>query len=254
MNKFYQFIIRLRSAFIFSSQKRKNFRNKHLNPNLINGLGNKIIIIKDGQEFDYSYRKIDNLNIFIQGNNNLIKIEYPCNIFNSRIHIRGNNNTVNIKKCHPTGFRNASFEMGSIADNRKIIIDEGFSCGGVEIVNNISGNSVEIGKDCMFSDEIHLRADDGHVIYNDANAIANNSTYLKIGNHVWVSRRSYIGKNVEIADNCIIGFGAIVTKSQKEKNSIIAGNPAKIIKRNISWVRYNHNEIITKKEELCNHE
>ena len=46
-----------------------------------------------------------------------------------------------------------------------------------------------------------------------------------------------ICKNVRIADNSIIGAHAVVTKSFSEKNSVIAGNPAKIVKQGVEWHR-----------------
>jgi len=52
-----------------------------------------------------------------------------------------------------------------------------------------------------------------------------------IGNDVWIGANAIILPAVSIADGCVIGAGAVVTKSFGEKNSIIAGNPAKILKK-----------------------
>lgn len=49
-----------------------------------------------------------------------------------------------------------------------------------------------------------------------------------IGNNCFIGYGSIILPNVKIGDNCIIGAGTVVTKSIPE-NSIVAGNPAKII-------------------------
>lgn len=53
-----------------------------------------------------------------------------------------------------------------------------------------------------------------------------------IGNNVWIGTNAIILPEVNIADGCIVGAGSVVTKSFMKKNSIIAGNPAKIIKEN----------------------
>lgn len=53
---------------------------------------------------------------------------------------------------------------------------------------------------------------------------------IKIGNNVWLGANVVILPEVEIADGCIIGAGAVVTKSFLEKNKIIVGNPARVIK------------------------
>ncbi len=60
---------------------------------------------------------------------------------------------------------------------------------------------------------------------------------IEIGRHVWIGRDVKVGKNVRIADNSIVGWGSIVTRRFDEPNVIIAGNPAKVIKRGINWDR-----------------
>jgi len=52
-----------------------------------------------------------------------------------------------------------------------------------------------------------------------------------IGDNVWIGANAVILPEVTIANGCIIGAGAVVTKSCKEENCIIAGNPAKKIRK-----------------------
>ena len=59
-----------------------------------------------------------------------------------------------------------------------------------------------------------------------------------IGKHVWIGKDVKICKNTKIADNCVIGWNSVVTSSISNKhnaNSVIAGNPAKVVKENILW-------------------
>ena len=51
---------------------------------------------------------------------------------------------------------------------------------------------------------------------------------IYIGDFVWIGANAVILPNVKIGNYCIVGAGAIVTKSFPDY-SIIAGNPAKII-------------------------
>lgn len=52
---------------------------------------------------------------------------------------------------------------------------------------------------------------------------------ILIGNNVWIGANATILKGVQIGDGCIVAAGAVVTKGDYPANSILAGNPAKII-------------------------
>ena len=54
----------------------------------------------------------------------------------------------------------------------------------------------------------------------------------RIGQNCFIGGRSMILPGIEIGDNCVIGAGAVVTKSVPPR-SIVAGNPAKIIRSDI---------------------
>lgn len=53
---------------------------------------------------------------------------------------------------------------------------------------------------------------------------------VTIGNNVWIGGSSTILPGVSIGNNVVIGAGSVVTKDFPD-NVVIAGNPAKIIKR-----------------------
>lgn len=52
-----------------------------------------------------------------------------------------------------------------------------------------------------------------------------------IGEKCWIGMNSMILPGVHLGNNTIVGAGSIVTKSFEEGNCVIAGNPAKIIKK-----------------------
>ena len=53
---------------------------------------------------------------------------------------------------------------------------------------------------------------------------------IKIGDQAWICSESFIGPNVNIGNGAIVGAGSVVTKNIKPMQ-IVAGNPAKLIRR-----------------------
>lgn len=53
---------------------------------------------------------------------------------------------------------------------------------------------------------------------------------VKIGRNCWLGAKCTILSGVELGDNTVVGANSVVTKSFTQKNIVIAGVPAKIIK------------------------
>ena len=59
----------------------------------------------------------------------------------------------------------------------------------------------------------------------------------RIGTHCFIGCGSIIMPNITIGDHCIVAAGSVVTKDVPS-NSIVAGNPAKVIKSDIMTIEY----------------
>jgi acetyltransferase-like isoleucine patch superfamily enzyme len=59
----------------------------------------------------------------------------------------------------------------------------------------------------------------------------------RIGENCFIGGRSLILPGVEIGDNCVVGAGSVVTKSVPPR-SLVAGNPARILRENIEVGAY----------------
>lgn len=177
------------------------------------------------------------LTIYIYGDNNIIDIEFPIRFQNVLI---GMEEAHNIFKIRKTSY--------SIRDAR-IFIEEGGTVligenselknRGLHIVVNngykkkpklIIGDNVHIAKDAI------IRASDGHTLVDVVTGKAlNEPEDIIIGDNVWITSRCTILKGSCIPSNSIVGACSLVNKKFTEENVIIAGLPAKIIKRNIKW-------------------
>jgi acetyltransferase-like isoleucine patch superfamily enzyme len=56
--------------------------------------------------------------------------------------------------------------------------------------------------------------------------------HTRIGRNCFIGGRSLILPGVEIGDECVVGAGSVVTKSVPPR-SVVAGNPAKVIRSDI---------------------
>ena len=203
---------------------------------------------------------INNSNITVLGSNNTIcfkfgryeDIEKLLTNKGFNILIVGDNNRMNIGRVnvgyHPAwgitglniiigGFADDWSEPGinRTADNCLVEMGDNIMVCGAMIYLQESDSVVRIGDNSMISWGVDIWCTDVHTITDMEGNAQNFGKSIEIGRHVWVGKDSKIGKNVRIVDNSIIGWGSIVTRSVEESNVVIAGNPAKVVKRNINW-------------------
>lgn len=98
------------------------------------------------------------------------------------------------------------------------------------ILDKIHPQGITIGENSLIArgavilshDHVYRSENNGPKLYNTV-----------IGRNVFIGINTIILPGVEIGDNVVIGSGSVVTKDIKG-NSIAVGNPARIIKDNIS--------------------
>ena len=75
---------------------------------------------------------------------------------------------------------------------------------------------------------------DSHRIYDNGSQI-NADKEIVFGDKIWIGGRSTVLKGAVIPDGCVIGATSCVTGNKFEPYTIIAGTPAKSIKKISSW-------------------
>lgn len=88
---------------------------------------------------------------------------------------------------------------------------------------------IEIGDDVTISTEVQFITHDNSICKLDAN-YTDTFGRIKIGSNTFIGARAILLPGVRVGTNVIIGAGSVVTKSIPD-NVIVAGNPARIIKK-----------------------
>ena len=233
----------------------------------IDGQSNEFTLISPHDKIDCissrnaKFNKIINqANSTIIGNNNRISMCFDseasaeelllCDGF--LLIVKGDNNVVNIgtiilRYSTILGMTGLKLIIGQlpglgagvsrVANNCRVDIGNRVVINGVTLYLQEDDSHVSIGDDSQLSWGIDLWCTDAHTIMNLEGEPINFAESIEIGKHVWIGKDTKIGKNVKILDNSIVGWGSVVTKEFNESNVIIAGIPAKIVKRGINWDR-----------------
>ena len=175
---------------------------------LIQKIRNKVRIDKSTQLNLAKDIKLVGCQIIIRGLNNRLGIEEGVKIYRSNIEIMGNNCSIKIGK------------NSMIGDNCYLMTKE-------------EGINIIIGESCGLSRNIKIMTSDGHPIYQNTLRV-NHAQNIVLDNNIWVADNVTILKGVEIGSKTVIGINSVVTKSVPS-NTVVAGNPARVIKKNITW-------------------
>lgn len=184
---------------------------------------------------DYNYNSfLKKVEFCIKGNNNKIIIMDNCWLKNVKFIIKGNDNEIIIKSA-------VRFNRGGniwVEDDKCYLeIGENTTFEDTHLAITENNSKMIIGKNCMFAYDIDIRTGDSHSIVDINNNRINRASNIIINDNVWVAAHSIVLKGINIPKDCVIATGSVVTKSFVQENSIIAGNPAKVVKKDIGWIR-----------------
>ena len=177
--------------------------------------------------------------ITIYGTGNYVEIKDGYDIVNLKILVRGNNNSIIIGEDFVVNYNTnaGAVNISAKDDNNSIVIGEYAHIRGEAELVCMEGTKLTIGDNFGMSSETIIRTGDGHRIFDkDTGVRTNNALDIVIGNDCWIARRGIVLKGVVLKDYTILGTGALVTKKYDESNIILGGNPARVIKRNITWL------------------
>jgi len=142
----------------------------------------------------------------------------------SLLNVRGRLNFNGAGYCVGRGCR---FDIG---ENAVMNVGAGHVSPGTIFVIE---HGLDIGEHTVISWNCQFLDEDYHSI--DYDGRVPKSPEIRIGDHVWIGCNCTILKGVSIPNGCVVAANSVVTKQFDEENALIAGNPARIIKRDVRW-------------------
>lgn len=124
-----------------------------------------------------------------------------------------------------------------VGQDARIVLGRNVSATSRVGFSAVEGVTVSVGDDVMFATGVEVRADDGHPIFDvRTGRRANPARPITVGNHVWVGWGAVLLAGTTIGDGSVVGMHAVV-KGRFPNNCIVAGVPARIVRRDIAWER-----------------
>ena len=117
---------------------------------------------------------------------------------------------------------------GANGNKAKIVIGNNSYIGDRTEIH--AGALVEIGNGCDISWDCNILDRDYHKLNSDTETIKP----VKICDNVWIGCGATILKGVTVGKGAVVAAGSVVTKDVPP-GALVAGNPAKIIKENVTW-------------------
>ncbi|WP_207895975.1 acyltransferase [Hymenobacter gummosus] len=132
--------------------------------------------------------------------------------------------------------------LGGLALGRGCMIDVGpnavMEVGDNTYINPrtqvIIHHGLRIGRDCSISWECQFLDEDFHEIHYEGKrpSLGND---IVIGDHVWIGSRVSVYKGTVIPNGCVVASNSVVKGVFTEENALLAGNPARVVRRNVRW-------------------
>lgn len=156
--------------------------------------------------------KLTHCEIRLDGEDNLIEIGANVRFSSGKIYLRG------------TRGQHIRFGADTTVEGAYLLVDE--------------AASIDIGRDCMFSTDIIIRTGDKHSILDaQTGARLNPSRDIRIADRVWIGRDVQILKGVVLCPETVVATRSLVSRAFDEGNCVVAGVPAKVVKRGTRWDR-----------------
>jgi len=120
-----------------------------------------------------------------------------------------------------------------VAEGAKLKLGKGFRfSSGSQI---ICYKSIELGYNCRISWDSQIMDTDFHMVFDETRKHINPDREIRIGNDCWIGNHSFVQKGTVLGNMVVLASNSMVNSSIEENNVILAGSPARIVRKSITW-------------------
>lgn len=181
------------------------------------------------------------------GKNNILVFNHQLKLENVILNFKGDNSVFYIASDLN------DFEL-DIYNNSTCFIGKNNIIGQNIKFNIFESQNVIIGDDCVIADNFILSTSDCFSIYDSNNKERINfANSIYIGDHVWINNNVHISFGAMVGSGSIVGTCSVIPPNSKiPSNMYLAGNPIKIIKKDVFFTKeflghYNFDESLGSK-------
>lgn len=193
---------------------------------------NRIRLRGNGIRIDHRQAILSRCLVSVEGDRNEVRVGAGARLARLKILIEGEAHRLTIGVgCRLTGKIKLEDREGRIEVGDRTTMEDAY-IGVYDI-----GTRITIGRDCMFSEQVGIRAGDMHSIIDvESGKRINPSKDIVIGDHVWLGRGVTVLKGAHIGSHCVIGAHSVVTGDIPD-HSLAVGIPAKVVRQGVTWSR-----------------
>ena len=138
---------------------------------------------------------------------------------------------------------------GAVRFGENVRVGPGFRIGctgelcfgsGVDInagAHIFCSSRVDIGNGGLWAWNVVVTDHDFHHLESESGGDVNPPRKVSLGERVWIGANAHVLKGTSIGAESMIGAASVVSGIFDETNCVLAGNPAKILRRGIRWRR-----------------
>lgn len=179
--------------------------------------------------------EIVNSKILFKGTNNILYCEGNVKLVGTNISFEANNSLIYLSSA-----QNHQYPLNIVIYNDStFFIGRDNNLSSPININIQENQNVIIGAGGSISSGVNIRTADIHPIYdNKSKERINYAKSVFIGDHVWIGHLAYISRGVKIGSGTIVeNYSFIHHNAKIPSNSLIVGNPAKIERTNVFYIK-----------------